>query len=86
MTVLEELAAVLSEHYDGHRNTDDPRWGWHMEAAREVLRALRDPSDGMISAGIAQAEECTDGNSATAACVPEHSFTAMIDSLLESKP
>lgn len=41
----------------------------------------REPTEAMIEAGIAQANECTDNFSASAACVAEHVYRAMISAL-----
>ena len=40
---------------------------------------MREPTDGMVEAGIACARECTDNWTAAAPCVAEHMFPAMID-------
>lgn len=53
------------------------------EIVRSLLTALRSPSEEMIEAGLKQMAECTDDGTATAACIPEHVFPAMIDSILQ---
>lgn len=50
--------------------------------ARAVLAAIREPSEGMVGAGLTKARECTDDWSASAACLPGHCWTAMIDAAL----
>lgn len=54
----------------------------YLHAARAAIEAMRDPTDAMIAAGIAQANICTDDQTASAACVPEHAWPAMIDAAL----
>lgn len=50
--------------------------------ARAAIAAMREPTEAMIASGIVQADECTDGWSASAACVAEHVWLKMIQAAL----
>lgn len=53
-----------------------------LATARAALEAIREPSYGMVEAGIASARKCTDDWKASAACLPGHAWQAMIDAAL----
>jgi hypothetical protein len=50
--------------------------------ARAAIEAMREPTEAMVAAGIAQARDCTDNWSASAPCVAECLFPVMIDAAL----
>lgn len=60
----------------------DNAWPNYASQARVAIEALREPTDDMIAAGIAEADECTDGQTICAICIPEHAWPKMIDAAL----
>ncbi len=92
MTPLERARnAVLATRYPGITFSDTlspeiseaiHEIGKSDEIARAVLLAIREPSEGMLEAGLDKARECTDNWQSVAACLPGHCWTAMIDAAL----
>lgn len=86
---IARVAWALAEH-DGfgapnYAANDSARMAYQ-ERARVALLAIADPTEDMVAAGIAQAEECTDDWSATAPCVAEHIWSAMAKAALQGSP
>lgn len=53
-----------------------------VDLARAALRAIREPTDAMIEAGLTQWDECTDGGTTVSPCVIEHAWPKMVDVVL----
>lgn len=88
MTELEAMAKAISSalsDFDWSHLNDYARSNY-ANAARAALMAIRAPSDGMVEAGLRQRDECTDGGTASAACVVEHVWPIMIDQILNASP
>lgn len=51
--------------------------------ARAAIEAMREPSEGMVEAGLVMVDACTDNWTAKASCIPEHVFPAMINAALK---
>jgi hypothetical protein len=54
------------------------------ELAVDLLKAIREPTEAQVAAGIEQAAKCTDNWTAVASCVAEHLWTARVDAELEA--
>lgn len=80
MTTLERAARALAEADPQGRGVQ--YWRDYVPDARAVLTAIREPSEGMLEAGLDKARECTDNWQSVAACLPGHCWTAMIDAAL----
>ena len=51
---------------------------------RAAIEAMREPTEAMMVAGLAQKDECENGGTSRAACVIEHAWSKMIGEALKS--
>lgn len=95
--ITEMVRRVALAIWQARENTFEPRlrrmqpdhidsatgsWALCVEQAVAAIETMRDPTDDMIAAGIAEADICTDGQTICAVCIPEHAWPKMIDAAL----